>query len=461
MLKVAIIGGGLAGLSLATELVDEGFDVELFEKNSYLGGRASSTPDKETKNEIPIGPHVFMTSYNNMHRFFHKIGVKNKVCWERTNFIDVVYKGSHDQLKMNNLPPPFYLIPMLWKDKMLSWKDKLNGIKLMKISLVSQDDMEKLDTTNAYTYLKNNGISDAVIDKFFRFLTLSLLNVPLELCSAADFCILLKYWASLRHRNFGFARGGLGAIYRDQAIEYILKKKGKIHLNTEVVKIVEKDGTIDHVLVKKGRKKSKIRANVYVSATTPIDLRKVLSKELLFTPFFENLQVFEGVPYISVALWFDKKITTKKFWALLNTAQTTDYLNTDFYDQSNIYPERMQGSFVTSNIIYSKAYESMSDKEIVAKTVEEIRETFPSSDAKLLRSHVNRIPYVIYAPYPGVRKHKPGNKTPLSNFYLAGDWIVREFPQSMESAVRSGYRCAERILADRGIAKKICDSKVF
>ena len=43
MAKVIVIGGGVAGLSAAHELVDRGYVVEVLERNPrYLGGKARS-----------------------------------------------------------------------------------------------------------------------------------------------------------------------------------------------------------------------------------------------------------------------------------------------------------------------------------------------------------------------------------------------------------------------------------
>lgn len=43
MTKVIIIGGGVAGMSAAHELVERGFDVEVYEKKKvYVGGKARS-----------------------------------------------------------------------------------------------------------------------------------------------------------------------------------------------------------------------------------------------------------------------------------------------------------------------------------------------------------------------------------------------------------------------------------
>src|SRR4051812_19986359 len=42
--RVAVLGGGLAGVSAAITLSERGFDVTIFEANSYLGGKLGSWP---------------------------------------------------------------------------------------------------------------------------------------------------------------------------------------------------------------------------------------------------------------------------------------------------------------------------------------------------------------------------------------------------------------------------------
>ena len=42
--KIAVVGGGLAGLAAACALTDAGFPVTLFEKRPFLGGRAKLAP---------------------------------------------------------------------------------------------------------------------------------------------------------------------------------------------------------------------------------------------------------------------------------------------------------------------------------------------------------------------------------------------------------------------------------
>ena len=42
---------------------------------------------------------------------------------------------------------------------------------------------------------------------------------------------------------------------------------------------------------------------------------------------------------------------------------------------------------------------------------------------------------------------RPDIETPLPGVYLAGDYTDPEYPPTLEAAVRSGVRAAERVLA--------------
>ncbi|CAL9014402.1 unnamed protein product [Prunus brigantina] len=45
-LKVAIIGAGLAGMSIAFELLDQGHEVDIYESRPFIGGKVGSFVDK-------------------------------------------------------------------------------------------------------------------------------------------------------------------------------------------------------------------------------------------------------------------------------------------------------------------------------------------------------------------------------------------------------------------------------
>ena len=59
-MRVAVVGGGLAGLSAALELVDAGHEVTLYEARPTLGGAVQTLPRREGDPEPPPdnGQHI-------------------------------------------------------------------------------------------------------------------------------------------------------------------------------------------------------------------------------------------------------------------------------------------------------------------------------------------------------------------------------------------------------------------
>ena len=49
-MKIIIIGAGISGLTIAHELVEKNFDIEIYEKDNIIGGMAKSI---RTKNYVP------------------------------------------------------------------------------------------------------------------------------------------------------------------------------------------------------------------------------------------------------------------------------------------------------------------------------------------------------------------------------------------------------------------------
>lgn len=84
-LKVAIVGSGLAGLSTAVELLDQGYEVDIYESRPFIGGKVASFQDKDG-NHIEMGLHVFFGCYFNLFRLMAKCGVlENLLLKEHTH----------------------------------------------------------------------------------------------------------------------------------------------------------------------------------------------------------------------------------------------------------------------------------------------------------------------------------------------------------------------------------------
>ena len=116
--KVVILGGGVAGMSAAHELIERGFDVEVYERNSIPGGKARSMPvsDSATEGRKPLpGEHGF--------RFFggfykHIIDTMRRIPYEgrkkvSQNLVPVKQVG----LARFGKPPIIFSVQVSWSLK--------------------------------------------------------------------------------------------------------------------------------------------------------------------------------------------------------------------------------------------------------------------------------------------------------------------------------------------------------
>src|SRR5437764_14932739 len=75
-MRAVVVGGGLAGLSAALELVDSGHDVTLLEARPTLGGKVQTLPEREGDPQPPPdnGQHIALGCFTDYLDFLHRIG---------------------------------------------------------------------------------------------------------------------------------------------------------------------------------------------------------------------------------------------------------------------------------------------------------------------------------------------------------------------------------------------------
>jgi uncharacterized protein with NAD-binding domain and iron-sulfur cluster len=75
--------------------------------------------------------------------------------------------------------------------------------------------------------------------------------------------------------------------------------------------------------------------------------------------------------------------------------------------------------------------------------------------AELVRWRVVTNPEAVFSYGPGVDRLRPYQKTPIPNFFLAGDWTATGWPATMEGAVRSGYLAVEALFRSLGRQQQV------
>src|ERR1035438_683030 len=104
---VAIVGGGLAGLAAGGALAEAGYQVELFERRPYLGGRASSYELPGTGEVVDNCQHVLLGCCTNLIDFYRRLGVQDQIRWyDEIPFL--LPDGRPSTLKPSWLPAPMH-----------------------------------------------------------------------------------------------------------------------------------------------------------------------------------------------------------------------------------------------------------------------------------------------------------------------------------------------------------------
>jgi len=196
-------------------------------------------------------------------------------------------------------------------------------------------------------------------------------------------------------------------------------------------------------------------ADEYVSAM-PVDIMKRFVPARWSTmPYFQQMQELEGIPVINIHMWFDRKLKNVDHLCFSRSPLLSVYADMsttckEYYDENKSMLELV---FAPCSPLAGgdTNWIKKSDEEIIDATMGELARLFPTevakdgSKAKLLKYAVVKTPRSVYAAIPGRNKYRPGQRTPIPNFTLAGDWTSQKFLGSMEGAVLGGKLAAEVI----------------
>ena len=433
---VIVAGGGLAGLACAVALADRGLAVTLLEASPVLGGRARSWTHGPTGDRVDIGPHIVTNEYDNFLGFLARLGTAREITWQPKKLITLGTREGPLELSHRDLPPPFGLLPDFLRAPGLRWRDYWSNNRITwRAMQFGEERVEALDAHAGLAYLRAAGVSEPMIDWYWRFMCVAIMNAPLERVSAA--AVLRVHGMLIGHAqlHFGFPAIGLGDLFAEQARRAIEAINGRVLLGHAAASLrTMQDG---HEVEANGEA---FRAKHCVIALPPAEAGAL-------APGVAQTDGFAPSPYVSTYLWLDRRIGDEKFWALLWSPTRCNY---DFYDLANIRPAwKDRPSVIACNYIFSEAAEAMSDAQLVECAVAELAEFAPMArGAQVLHADVHRIPMAIPLPAVGCETRRPAARTHVPGLLLAGDWTRTALPCSMEGAVRSGCLAAEAVLAD-------------
>ena len=462
--KVAVVGGGLAGLSAGCVLSRVGFQVTLFERRPFLGGRASSYQHPGTGEVVDNCQHVLLGCCTNLIDFFGRIGVADKIRWyDRLTLLEP--GGRASIIEPSPIPAPLHTAPSFLRAACLSIPDKLSIARAMlAIACSAPSDHGE----SFLAWLQRHHQTAGALTRFWKTILVSALNEDLDRISVpyAAQVIRESFLKSAPAGSMGVPRVPLTELY-SAAGDYIRAHGGEVKLRAAAESVC-----VEPAHVKLGVADGDAVFD-YVVLALPFDaVAKVLPHTSAAEPLRRMLEHFETSPITGIHLWFDRQISDLDHAVLLDRTiqwmfhkshlltrrvegQNFGRANRASSDSVVLDSERAAtvGSYVELVVSSSKSLVEKSRSEIVELAVAELREFFPHArPAELLKSTVIKEVNATYSPRPGVEAHRPQAETAWPRLFLAGDWTATGWPATMEGAVRSGYRAAQSVARAAGAA---------
>src|SRR5215467_8040819 len=179
--RVAVVGGGLAGLAAGCALAESGLHVTLFEKRPYLGGRPSSYKHPGTGETLDNCQHVLLGCCTNLLEFYERLGVQQKIRWyDHLTFLEPGGRASN--IGPSFLPAPFHTAPAFLKASCLNLQDKISIAAAMAalMPLIPDDNGETF-----LSWLHRYGQTDQAINRFWKTILVSALNEDIDRVSVS------------------------------------------------------------------------------------------------------------------------------------------------------------------------------------------------------------------------------------------------------------------------------------
>jgi zeta-carotene desaturase len=443
--KVAVIGGGLAGISAGRALADAGYHVELFERRPYLGGRASSYELPGTGEVVDNCQHVLLGCCTNLIDFYRRLGVENQIRWYN-EITFLLPDGRSSTLKPGWLPAPMHTGLSFMASPVLDLKDKL---AISRALLALMPALPADNGENFQSWLLRHGQTKQSIDRFWAPVLISALNDELDQVSVRYAALVFRdsFLKSAEAGRMGLPAVPLSQLY-GQAASYIEARGGRVHLRASVDSIQADDKG-----VRVSVNGEEMRADYAILATPFNVVNKLLPDSPEMQPLREQAGHFGSSPITGIHLWFDREVTPLEHAVLLE--RTIQWM----FQKSKILNTRREsgeaGSYLELVVSSSKMLVDKSRNEIIDLAMRELAEFFPAvREAKLTKATVIKEVYATFSPTPGSDAYRPSHTSPWPRMFLAGDWTATGWPSTMEGAVRSGYGAAETLAASSGGQQK-------
>ena len=473
-MKIAIIGAGLAGLTAAVDLVDEGHDVDLYEAKPFMGGKVGSWEDSDG-NHIEMGLHVFFFNYANLFSLMRKVGAFENLLPKDHTHLFVNKGGDIKSLDFRFFAgAPFNGLKAFFTTPQLNWIDKLRNALALGTSPIVQGlidyegamkTIRALDAVSFQEWFLSHGGNLNSLKRMWNPIAYALGFLDCKTISArCMLTIFLMFASKTEASKLNLLKGSPHKWLTKPIFEYIERKGGKLHLRHKVKEINYKsieNPSVTGIVLNTPEGEKYVEADNYLAACDVPGIQTMIPTEWRVFPEFAGIDKLEAVPVATVQLRYNGWITEIQDKQAQTNLQVPSGLNNllytadaDFSCFADLavtspadYRKEGMGSLLQCVLTPGDPWIPKSKSEIVQHTDQQVRDLFPSTNnLELIWSNVVKLTKSLYRESPGMDAFRPKQSTSIKNFFLAGSYTQQDYIDSMEGATMSGHLAASSIL---------------
>jgi uncharacterized protein with NAD-binding domain and iron-sulfur cluster len=433
--RVVVIGSGPAGLTVALRLSAKGYAVTLLERRAEVGGRLLIDPQK-TLPPIVWGWHTATRS------LLRTLGTSDEFL-ARSRLAILLPDGRVGTVYRPWLPGLVRILASAATFKGLPLADRWRLFNRLEKAWEHPQDpaidvATHLDSRTASAWLTDMGQSEAAIRQTWDPLSRFLVGEQTSMISAAAFTSTLWRCVSSRsHGRIAIPRRSLRLSLLGPALDQLRRSDVTIQRETTAEQIRCDAQRVTAVQLSNGQSLS---ADWYVSAVSFRQLAPLLPERAVTRfSYFQQLGQLCDIPALIIRLRLAHGSFSSR--VLLLSERPFQWLV--------IRPDRAGGHTQVTLVVtgHSPLLERDDDQLWDLAQAEVVRALPQTCRVATSEFAVIRDPEAFLLVQPGTAALRPLQQSPFSNFLVAGDWTDTGIPPTLESAVRSGDRCAEAIMA--------------
>lgn len=428
-MRVAIIGGGLAGISAAVALGEAGVPVTLYEARPRLGG-ATHSFDRDGL-AVDNGQHVFLRCCTAYRGLLERLGVVGRTRLQRRFDVPVLTPaGPPGRLRRSSLPGPLHLVPALARYALLDPADRLRAVR-GALALRALDPADPaLDGVALGDWLAGHGQRAAARRALWEPFTVAALNIGVE--DAALGAAAMVFKTALLGRagagDIGVPTVPLGDLHGAAGRAAVKARGGLVRLAAQVTAVEPGAVVVDGARVE--------TPAVVVAVPHPQAAALVPAAA---APDRDRWRRLDASPIVNVHVVYDRPVTQLPFAAVVGSPVQW------IFDRTRAAGAR-DGQYLAVSVSAAGRWIDAPAAKLRAEFVPALEQILPAARRARIRDFfVTRERRATFRQGPGSGALRPGAATRWPGLYLAGSWTDTGWPDTMEGAVRSGLTAARLV----------------